>query len=118
MTADILKEKRGKPTTREKESICGAIHLNEKGDTTTNDYELPLDVVEVIAKHLNLVFDYLHFRATDRIFRLIVPPIQWNLKSVLRFDNNSLCPLVVCLDKDNVFNFVHPKHGLKCKLYH
>lgn len=66
MTADILEEKRGKPKTREKESICGAIHLNEKEDTTTNDYELSLDVVEVIAKCLN-VFDYLHFRATDKL---------------------------------------------------
>jgi len=117
MTADILEEKRGNSKTREKESICGSIHLNEKDDTTTNDYELSLDVVGVIAKRLN-VFDYLHFRATNKHFRIGAPPVQWrsyNDISVLRFDDHSLCPLLVFLDKDNVFTFVHPKHGLKYK---
>jgi hypothetical protein len=33
----------------------------------------------------------------------------------LRFDDHSLCSLLVFLDKDNVLTFVHPKHGLKYK---
>jgi len=66
MTTDLLGEKRGKAKTIEKGSVCGAIHSNKKKGITTNESALPLDVVEVIAKRLNVVFDYLHFRATDR----------------------------------------------------
>lgn len=61
----------------------------------------------MIAERLNR-FDYLHFRATDKLFRLGAPPM-------LRFNDHSLCPLLVFFDKDNVFTFLHPKHGLKYK---
>jgi len=108
MATDILE------VEKEKESISGAIHTNEKGEATTKESALPLDVARMIAKRLN-GFDYMHFRATDRLFWLGAPPVQWNEMSILRFDDNSLCPLLVFLDKDNIFTFVHPKHGLKYK---
>jgi hypothetical protein len=72
-----------------------------------------LDAVEAIAKCLN-VFDYLHFRATNRKFRRAARPlvdIEW--RSI--FDDLSNLPLFVLSYKDNVFTFVHPKQGLKEK---
>jgi hypothetical protein len=113
-STNILEEERGKSKNGQKESINGSIHLSEKGDTTTIESALSLDAFGVIAKHLN-VFDYLSFRATDKLFRSIAPPVQWNAISRLRFDDHSLCPLLVFLNKDNVFEFVHPKHGVKYK---
>jgi hypothetical protein len=113
-STNILEEDRGKSKNGQKESINGSIHLSEKGDTTTIESALSLDAFGVIAKHLN-VFDYLSFRATDKLFRSIAPPVQWNAISRLRFDDHSLCPLLVFLNKDNVFEFVHPKHGVKYK---
>ncbi|CAJ2639928.1 unnamed protein product [Trifolium pratense] len=115
MRADIFREERRKAKTREKGSICGTINLNEKGDTTTGEFYLPFDMVGMIAKHL-YGFDYLHFRATDKLFRLAAPPVQWNAMSMLRFDDHSvLCPFLVFIDMDNVFTFVHLKLGLKYK---
>jgi hypothetical protein len=116
MRADIFRQERQKAKTRVKESICGTIHLNEKGDTTTDECELPFDLVRMIAEYL-YAFDYLHFRATNRFFRLAAPPVQWNVMSMLWFDHDHsvLCPLLVFLDMDNVFTFVHPKLGLKNK---
>jgi hypothetical protein len=70
-------------------------------------------MVKAIAKCLN-VFDYLHLRAINRHFRREAPPlveIEWRS----RFDHLSMIPLFVLSYKDNVFTFVHPKQGLKCK---
>ncbi|CAJ2658561.1 unnamed protein product [Trifolium pratense] len=78
-------------------------------------------MVEVIAKYIDDVLDYLHFRATNKIFRLSAPPIQSRSSSsssssmLSRFDDLSMCPLFVFLEKDKVFTFVHPKHGLEYK---
>lgn len=94
---------------------CGAIHLKEMRGRATNfnSYAFTLDVVESIAKRLN-VFDYLHLRATSKFFYLGALPlaqIQWRS----RFDDLSLFPLLVLSNKDKVFTFVHPKQGLKYK---
>ncbi|RHN67243.1 hypothetical protein MtrunA17_Chr3g0100641 [Medicago truncatula] len=54
----------------------------------------------------------------NSLFRIGAPPVQWRSYSdihALQFDDHSLCPLLVFLDKDNVLTFVHPKHGLKYK---
>jgi hypothetical protein len=75
-------------------------------------------VIEVIAKHLNDVLDYLHFRASNKLLYLAAPPIQWRSSSSMsmsRFDDLSMSPLFVFSEKDKVFTFVHPKHGLKYK---
>lgn len=96
-------------------SECDAIHFKEMGDraANVNPYALPLDVVEAISKCLN-VFDYMHFRATNRHFCLGALPlaqIEWRS----RFDDLSLSPLLVLSNKDKVFTFVHPKQGVKYK---
>jgi hypothetical protein len=96
-------------------SECGAIHLKKMRGRATNinSYAYTLDVVESIAKRLN-VFDYLHFRATSKHFCLGALPlaqIQWRS----RFDDLSLFPLLVLSNKDKVFTFVHPKQGLRYK---
>jgi hypothetical protein len=93
----------------------GEIYLKETEDRATR-FDLNtfhLDAVEAIAKCLN-VFDYLHFRATNRKFRRAARPlvdIEW--RSI--FDDLSNLPLFVLSYKDNVFTFVHPKQGLKEK---
>ncbi|XP_058777033.1 uncharacterized protein LOC131651384 [Vicia villosa] len=82
--SDTLKGENGKvQQIREKENMYGAIHLKE----TEEKFALPLDIVEVIAKQIVDVFDYLQFRATNRLFHLA----------------------------DGIFTVVHPKHGLKYK---
>lgn len=93
------------------------IDLKENEGRTFDEYSLPSDVLEVIAKRLNVI-DYLHFRATNRLFRLATPSIQWRSSSSMsmsRFDDLSLSPLFVFSDMDTVFTLVHPKHGLKYK---
>ncbi|XP_058777030.1 uncharacterized protein LOC131651382 [Vicia villosa] len=110
---DTLKEENAKALQiREKENMCGvpsffkkkkkkknmsgAIHLQETEYKfalpidiidAEDKFGLPIDIVEVIAKHIVNVVDYLHFRAANRLFHLI----------------------------DEMFTFVHPKHGLKYK---
>ncbi|WJX77756.1 hypothetical protein P8452_61033 [Trifolium repens] len=77
---------------------------------------LPQHLIEVIAKHINNVLDYLHFRATNKLLRLAAPPIKWRSSSSMsRFDDLSMCTLFVLSEKGKVFTFVHPKHGLKYK---
>jgi hypothetical protein len=111
---DTLKEEIGKShQVREKESTCDIVYLKDAGDKAHIDYALPIDVVEVIANHLN-VLDYLQFRATNKHLRLAVPPIQWRSSSS-RFDDLSMCPLFVFPKNDKVFTFVHPKHGIEYK---
>jgi hypothetical protein len=49
---------------------------------------------------------------------LYLPPIQWRSSSSMsmsRFDDLSMCPLFVFSVNDNVFTFLHPKHGLEYK---
>jgi hypothetical protein len=55
---------------REKESICNAVYLKDPEDKDHNEYALPLDVFEMIAKSINNVLDYLHFRAGNKLLRL------------------------------------------------
>ncbi|MCI10887.1 F-box protein, partial [Trifolium medium] len=116
---DTLKEEIGKShQIREKESICNADYLKDAGNKVHTKYAVHLDVVEVIAKHITDVLDYLQFRASNKLFRLAAPRIQWRSSSSMsmsRFDDLSMCPLFVFLEKDKVFNFVHPKHGLDYK---
>ncbi|KAJ1407909.1 F-box protein [Sesbania bispinosa] len=107
---DSLIEETGKAQIREKERNDS----KETWGTATNACTLSVDTVQVIAKRLN-VFDYLHFRATNRLFRSGAPPFQWRslCDPLQRFDDLSLSPLFVCFDKeDKVLTVVHPKHGL------
>lgn len=114
-----LKEEIGKNhQIREKESICDVVYSKDAGDKAHNEYALHLDVVEMIAKHIKDVLDYLHFRASNKLLRLATPPIQWRSSSSMsmsRFDDLSMCPLFVFSEKDKAFTFVNPKHGLEYK---
>ncbi|KAK2393889.1 hypothetical protein P8452_15808 [Trifolium repens] len=117
---DSLKEEIGKShQIRENESKSNVAYLKDDvGDEARKESTLSLDVIEVIAKHLNDVLDYLHFRASNKLLHLAAPPIQWRSSSSMsmsRFDDLSMCPLFVFSEKDKVFTFVHPKHGLKYK---
>jgi hypothetical protein len=116
---DTLKEEIGKShQIREKESICNVVYLKDVGDIAHTKSPLPLDVVEVIAKNINDVLDYLQFRASNKLLRLAAPQIQWRSSSSMsmsRFDDLSMCPLFVFSEKDKVFTFVHPKLGLDYK---
>ncbi|KAL5056745.1 hypothetical protein RYX36_028349 [Vicia faba] len=115
--SDTLEDENGKAQQiREKENMCGAIHLKE----TEENFALPIDIVEVIAKHIVDVFDYLQFRATNKLFHLAAPPLEWRSSSSSmsrsRFDDLSLSPLFgFSENKDKRFTIVHPKHGLKYK---
>ncbi|WJX22669.1 hypothetical protein P8452_11952 [Trifolium repens] len=102
---------------RQIEGVYELVHSKDTEDKSHNELSLPQDVIEVIAKHINNVFDYLHFRASNKLFRLLAPPIQWRSSSSMsmsRFDDLSTCPLFVFSEKD-VFTFLHPKHGLESK---
>ncbi|CAJ2658520.1 unnamed protein product [Trifolium pratense] len=99
------------------ENLCNVVYLMDGGDKV-HKYALPLDVVEVIAKHIKNVLDYLQFRASNKLFRLSAPQIQWrsySSMSMSRFNDISMCPLFVFSEKNSVFTFVHPKHGLDYK---
>ncbi|XP_045802693.1 uncharacterized protein LOC123896337 [Trifolium pratense] len=112
---DTLKEEIGNShQISQKENICNVVYLK---DVREKIYAVPLDVVEVIAKHINDVLDYLQFRASNKLFRLAAPRIQWRSysMSMSRFDDLSMCPLFVFSEKDKIFTFVHPKHGLDYK---
>ncbi|WJX27119.1 hypothetical protein P8452_15974 [Trifolium repens] len=116
---DTLKEEIGKShQIREKESTCNVVYLKDAGDKAHTKFALPLDVVEVIAKHINDVLAYLQFRACNKLLCLAAPLIQWRSSSSMsmpRFDDLSMCPLFVFSEKDKIFTFVHPKHGLDYK---
>ncbi|AES65038.1 hypothetical protein MTR_2g034620 [Medicago truncatula] len=93
------------------------VHARDKdaGNKVHNELALPLDVAEVIAKHLNDVLDYLHFRACNKLLRLAAPPIQWRSSSSMSmswFDHLSICPLFVFSTNDKVFTFLHPLSGI------
>ncbi|CAK8533971.1 unnamed protein product [Lathyrus sativus] len=114
--ADTFKEEIGKfHQIKEKKSICDVEYLKDAEDKANNVSVLSPDLVEVIAKHINDVLDYLHFRATNKFFRLAAPHIQCRSSSSMsRFDDRSMCPLFV-FSKEKVFTFVNPKHGLEFK---
>jgi hypothetical protein len=117
---DSFKEEIGKShQIRENESKSNVVYLKDDvGDEARKESTLSLDVIEVISKHLNDVLDYLHFRASNKLLHLAAPPIQWRSSSSMsmsRFDDLSMCPLFVFSEKDKVFTFVHPNHGLKYK---
>ncbi|CAK8531067.1 unnamed protein product [Lathyrus sativus] len=100
---------------REKKNICDVVYLKDAEEKTYDECVLLLELVELIAKHINDVLDYMHFRASNKFFRLAAPPIQWRSSSSMsRFDDRSMCPLFV-FSKDNIFTFVNPKHGLEYK---
>ncbi|WJX22559.1 hypothetical protein P8452_11850 [Trifolium repens] len=112
-----LKEQIGKPhQVKEREGICDVVHSKDVEDKIHNGLSLPRDVIEVIAKRINNVLDYLHFRASNKLLRLATPPIKWRSSSSMsRFDDLSMCPLFVLSKNGKVFTFVHPKHGLEYK---
>ncbi|WJX22887.1 hypothetical protein P8452_12151 [Trifolium repens] len=114
-----LKEKLGKAhQLRQKEGISRIVHSKDIEDQAHKGLSLPQDVIEVIAKCINNVLDYMHFRASNKFLRLAAPPIQWRSSSSMsmsRFDDLSMCPLFAFSEKDKVFTFVHPKHGLEYK---
>jgi hypothetical protein len=116
---DTLKEEIGKShQIRENESICNAFYLKDAGDKAHTKFALPLDVVEMIAEHISDVLDYLQFRASNKLLCLAAPRIQWRSSSSMsRLDDFSMCPLFVFskLEKNKIFTFVHPKHGLDYK---
>ena len=61
--------------------------------------DLPFDMVKVIAERLILV-DYLHFRATCKIFHNAAPSIQWRIALQMRVENPSLSsPWLVFFEK-------------------
>jgi hypothetical protein len=107
-----LKEQIGKAhQVREREGICDVVHSKDIEDKAHNGLSLPQDVIEVIAKRITNVFDYLYFRASNKLLRLAAPPIKWRSSSSMsmsRFDDLSMCPLFVLSEKGNVFTFVHP----------
>ncbi len=75
--------------------------------------DLPFDMVKVIAERLILV-DYLHFRATCKIFHYAAPSIQWRIALQMRVENPSLLsPWLVFFEKQSVCTFIDPKHGEK-----
>lgn len=117
-TTSSIKEGIGMTRIKEKES-SDKIHSKKMRNTVTYDeFALCQDMVEMIAKHIDIGIDYLHFRATNRLFHLSTPPIQWRSSSAIsmsRFDRLSSSPLFVYFEKDNVLTFVHPKNGLKYK---
>lgn len=104
--------------TSEKES-GDKIHSKKTECTITyEEFGLPQDMVEAIAKWIKVGIDYLHVRATNRLFHSSIPPMQWRSSSAIsmsRFDHLSMSPLFVYFEKDNVLTFVHPKNGLKYK---
>ncbi|KAL6523449.1 hypothetical protein OROGR_017052 [Orobanche gracilis] len=114
-----IKEDIGKSQIREKENN-DEIH-SKMADVTITDskFALPLDMVEVIAKHITIGIDYLHFRAANKLFRSSAPLIRRRSSSpalsVSRFDHLSLSPLFVYFEKGNVLTFVYPMNGLKYK---
>ncbi|XP_058724904.1 uncharacterized protein LOC131596308 isoform X2 [Vicia villosa] len=114
--ADNFKQEIGKfHQIREKKSICDADKLKDAEDKANNVSVLSQDMVQVIAKHINDVLDYLHFRASNKFFLLAAPHIQWRSSSSMsRFDDHSMCPLFV-FSNEKVFTFVNPKHGLDYK---
>ncbi|WJX22561.1 hypothetical protein P8452_11852 [Trifolium repens] len=113
-----LKEQIGKAhQVRGRECICDVVHSKATEDKA-HILSFPQDVIEEIAKHINNVLDYLHFRASNKLLRLVAPPIKWRSSSSMsmsRFDDLSMCPLFVLSEKGKVFTFVHPKHGLEYK---
>ena len=117
MTSTLKEETEKARQTREKESVCDAVKSKDAVLKAHDESALPLDVVEVIAKYLNNVLDYLHFRASNNLFRLAAPPIQWRSSSMSmsRFDDLSMSPLFVFSATEKDFTFVHPKHGLAYK---
>ena len=72
---------------------------------------LPLDMLKLIAKRLILV-DYLHFRATCKMFHSVAPQIQWRIATP-RLENPSLSPWLVLFGKESVYSFIDPNHGDK-----
>ncbi|KAK2407750.1 hypothetical protein QL285_043329 [Trifolium repens] len=114
-----LKEQIGKAhQVREREGICDVVHSKDIEDKAHNGLSLPQDVIEVIAKRITNVFDYLYFRASNKLLRLAAPPIKWRSSSSMsmsRFDDLSMCPLFVLSENGKVFTFVHPMHGLEYK---
>ena len=73
---------------------------------------LPYDLVELIFQRLFLV-DYLHFRATSKMFNSAAPLIPWRISSQ-RFENLSLSPwLTLFNQKDGACAFIDPNYGDK-----
>ncbi|KAK4576151.1 hypothetical protein RGQ29_026913 [Quercus rubra] len=111
---NTLKEDEHKSYTKEQES--GKVYGREndlKDMESTNDISiLHFDMVKVIAERLILV-DYLHFRATCKIFHSAAPPIQWRI-AMEKVENPSLLsPWLVFFENESVCAFIDPKHGDK-----
>ncbi|XP_030930088.1 uncharacterized protein LOC115955855 isoform X3 [Quercus lobata] len=111
---NTLKEDEHKSYTEEQES--GKVYGTEndlKDIESTNDISiLHFDMVKVIAERLILV-DYLHFRATCKIFHSAASPIQWRI-AMEKVENPSLLsPWLVFFENESVCAFIDPKHGDK-----
>ena len=111
---NTLKEDEHKNNTEEQES--GKVYGREndlKGVESTNDLAaLHLDMVKLIAERLISV-DYLHFRATCKVFNSAAPPIQWRI-AMEKVENPSLLsPWLVFFENESVCAFIDPKHGDK-----
>ncbi|KAK2447238.1 hypothetical protein QL285_006616 [Trifolium repens] len=118
MTGPLKKEIGKTHQVRQREGISEVVHSKDAEDKAHNGLSLPQDVIEVIAKRINNVLDYLHFRASSKFLRLAAPPVQWRSSSSMslsRFDDLSMCPLFAFSKEGSVFTFVHPKHGLEYK---
>ena len=85
--------------------------MEEANETKAHLPYLPLDMLKLIAKRLILV-DYLHFRATCKMFHSIAPQIQWRIATP-RLENPSLSPWLVLFGKERVYSFIDPNHGDK-----
>nr|XP_023922581.1 F-box/kelch-repeat protein At1g57790-like [Quercus suber] len=68
-------------------------------------------MLKLIAKRL-ILLDYLHFRATCKMFHSIAPQIQWRIATP-RLENPSLSPWLVLFGKESVYSFIDPNHGDK-----
>ena len=111
---NTLKEDEHKNNTEEQES--GKVYGREndlKGVESTNDLAaLHLDMVKLIAERLISV-DYLHFRATCKVFNSAAPPIQWRIAMEKVVNPSLLSPWLVFFENESVCAFIDPKHGDK-----
>ncbi|XP_057431989.1 uncharacterized protein LOC130724714 [Lotus japonicus] len=99
-----IQEERGRTHSRGGDSSF-AIHSNETRDRASNSCAFSFENIH----------DYLHFRATNNIFRLRAPvPFQRRSLSMSSFDL-SCSPLFVFFEQEKFLTFVHPKHGINFK---
>uniref|UniRef100_A0A2N9F8U2 KIB1-4 beta-propeller domain-containing protein n=1 Tax=Fagus sylvatica TaxID=28930 RepID=A0A2N9F8U2_FAGSY len=109
---NTLEEVKDKSNTgKENDLKVDAEDIDDTSELHLSD--LPFDMVKVIAERLILV-DYLHFRATCKIFHSAPPSIQWRIALQMRVENPSLLsPWLVFFEKQSVCTLIDPIHGDK-----